>query len=89
MVKKITKSVEIEVVQLEIEVSKKFFDHIERSKAHVEEERKENMSYGQFLEQSYDDFLIIINQYATKIRAQNEEIEALKKGQKHPESMYG
>lgn len=65
-VKKITKSkvVEETVVELTIEISEKLFENIEKAKKEVADKRGYDVSYGEYIEEAFDDFLVMIDNLA-------------------------
>ena len=80
MAEEFIKSVDQEMVKIEVEFTKKFFDLMTRSKDDVAETRGYDVEYGQYIEEAIADFLKIIDDQNLCImlleaRQQSQEIE--------------
>lgn len=66
------KIVETEVVELKIEISKELFDRIESAKKDVADKRGYDITYGQYVEEAFEDFITMIDRLAQS----NEQLKA-------------
>ena len=62
------KIVEEEIVEMKIEISKKLFEQIEAAKKDVAEKRGYDVTYGEYIEEAFDDFIVMIDQLGQKIQ---------------------
>lgn len=56
-VKKVKKVIEIDVIEMEIEISEPFFEKIKQAKQAVEDKTGRKMSYGEYIEQAMEDLV--------------------------------
>lgn len=77
-VKRVKKEVvvEEEVVEMKIEISAKLFDQIEKAKKEVADKRGYDISYGKYIEEAFNDFIIMIGQQNEHIQKLTAHIEA-------------
>lgn len=59
---------EIEAIELKIELSKKFFEQVNKSKKEVAEKRGYDVSYGKYIEEAMDDMVKIIDQLSQRVQ---------------------
>jgi len=62
------KMVEEEVVEMKIEISKKLFDQIVAAKNDVAKKRGYDVTFGEYIEEAFDDFIVMIDQLGQKIQ---------------------
>ncbi|MDP3066106.1 MAG: hypothetical protein Q8N08_05135 [Methanobacteriaceae archaeon] len=83
MVKKIKKSVELEMVQIEIEITKDFFENMVGAKEKFTKETGYEMDYGEYIERVLADLIWMLQYQNKKL------IDAGISPTEHPDSMYG
>jgi len=66
-VKRKTKKVEVEVVELKIELSAEFFDNMDKAKKQVADARGYDVSYGEYIEEAMNDLVKMVEDYSTKL----------------------
>jgi hypothetical protein len=66
-VKRKTKKVEVEVVELKIELSAEFFDNMEIAKKQVADMRGYDISYGEYIEEAMNDLVKMVESYSEKL----------------------
>ena len=66
-VKRKTKKVEVEVVELKLELSAEFFDNLEKAKKQVAAARGYDISYGEYIEEAMNDLVKMVEDYSTKL----------------------
>ena len=66
-VKRKTKKVEIEVVELKIELDAEFFDNMEKAKKQVADQRGYDVSYGEYIQEAMEDLVKMVEDYSNKL----------------------
>lgn len=74
-VKRKTKKVEVEVVELKLELSAEFFDNLEKAKKQVADNRGYDVSYGEYIEEAMNDLVKMVEDYSTKLYQASEIIK--------------
>lgn len=62
------KVVEEEVVEMKITISKKLFDEIEHAKKDVAEQRGYDVTYGEYIEEAFEDFIVMIDRLSKTVQ---------------------
>jgi hypothetical protein len=84
-----TKTVEVEMVEMNIQVTKAFFDTMQKAKADVAQKRGFDITNGEYIEQAMDDMVYMIESLHDQLTAEQyqeglpEVVET-----KNPENMY-
>jgi len=66
-VKRKTKKVEVEVVELKIELDADFFDNMEKAKKQVADQRGYDVSYGEYIQEAMEDLVQMVEEYSNKL----------------------
>ena len=66
-VKRKTKKVEVEVVELKLELSAEFFDNLEKAKKQVADNRGYDVTYGEYIEEAMNDLVTMVENYSAKL----------------------
>ena len=66
-VKRKTKKVEVEVVELKIELSAEFFDNMEKAKKQVADQRGYDIEYGEYIEEAMNDLVKMVGELQDKV----------------------
>lgn len=66
-VKRKTKKVEVEVVELKIELDADFFDNMEKAKASVAEQRGYDITYGEYIQEAMEDLVTMVEEYSARL----------------------
>lgn len=74
-IKKVKKQVEVNVVEMKIEVSEKFFDNMDKAKKQVADKRGFDMTYGEYIEEAMEDLVKMLDEYGAKIMEAHEIIQ--------------
>ena len=74
-VKRKTKKVEVEVVELKIELSAEFFDQMETAKKQVADQRGYDVTYGEYIEEAMNDLVKMVETYSEKLYQASEIIK--------------
>jgi len=60
MVERSVKKIEVPMVKLEIEISEKFYNDIQKGKEELKEKHDWELTDGEYLERAVEDFVVII-----------------------------
>jgi len=60
MVERTVKKIEVPMVKLEIEISEKFYNDIQKGKEELKEKHDWELTDGEYLERAVEDFVVII-----------------------------
>lgn len=82
MVEKMIKKIEVPMVKMEIEISEKFYNDIQKGKQELKEKYDWELTDGEYLERAVEDFVIIIS-------GLKKEIQMIKNKQVFPHDLEG
>jgi len=66
-VKRIKKQIEVEVVELQVELSEEFFENMEKAKKMVADKRGYDISYGEYIEEAMNDLVKMVGELQDKV----------------------
>ncbi len=73
--KRVKKQIEVDVVELNIELSAEFFDNMMKAKKQVADKRGYDITIGEYIEEAMNDLVKMVDDYSYKLQQASELIK--------------